>query len=478
MDVSYSAWRQASEESHVVSGESFTFLFDRRYTNRLNRMTRVFFEAYVKATSEVAAEEDRFPSLSEIESRMESGAIYAYKDRLMKSTEFFEEVKISGISYLIPKARKFIDEADVYTDLILDLDEGAVTLPKRCKVSLTPKLEEIEETEPELEPEPEEEGADLVSADRSEAESAKREETIPESEVEIEPPERHEEERRSEEVPETISEAVSEEVAPETLETRTEDTSEVRVEPKLETAPEPEERAEAEVAPEVDNSKAKRGENVSAIVEENPKKPPKRKTPEKEGKKSPVNSKVVLGAIAALIVLSFFAIQFWPSTPTPEPAPPTTFESVQYSAYLSNVSGNTYLNLEVVNPLGLENQVEMEIPADIEKSISVMGGVVNIFYSNKTAILLSSRNNASISVCLTENFDQVPVVFNLTVPPEFESGVLVYEEHQTTRKEEIITLMCNCTENAMKFEQVYNEKSVSGLVGAKERGPENVTEGD
>ncbi|UEC43308.1 MAG: hypothetical protein METHAR1v1_1270001, partial [Methanothrix sp.] len=126
MDVSYSVWREVAAERGVVSGESFSFLFDRRYTNRLNRMSRVFFEAYATATREVAAEEDRFPSLSEIESRMESGAIYAYKDRLMRSTGFFEEVKISGISYLIPKAKSFADETGTYTDLILDLEKGEV----------------------------------------------------------------------------------------------------------------------------------------------------------------------------------------------------------------------------------------------------------------------------------------------------------------------------------------------------------------
>ncbi|HPJ31069.1 MAG TPA: hypothetical protein PLZ42_06720, partial [Methanothrix sp.] len=110
MDVSYSVWREVAADRLELAGDSFTFLFDRRYSNRLNRMSRVFFEAYAKATSEVSAEEDRFPSLSEIESRMESGAIYAYKDRLMRSTGFFEEVKISGISYLIPRARRFVDE--------------------------------------------------------------------------------------------------------------------------------------------------------------------------------------------------------------------------------------------------------------------------------------------------------------------------------------------------------------------------------
>jgi hypothetical protein len=137
MDVSFSAWRHSREESLQLKGDSFSFLFDRRYTNRLNRMSRVFFEAYVAATKELAAQEDRFPSLSEIDARMESGAVYAFKDRLMKNTEFFEEVKISGVSYLVPRALKFVDASGTYTDLILNFEEGSVALPTRRKTPLS-----------------------------------------------------------------------------------------------------------------------------------------------------------------------------------------------------------------------------------------------------------------------------------------------------------------------------------------------------
>ena len=139
MDVSFSAWRHSREESLQLKGDSFSFLFDRRYTNRLNRMSRVFFEAYVAATKELAAQEDRFPSLSEIDAKMESGAVYAFKDRLMKNTEFFEEVKISGVSYLVPRALKFVDSTGTYTDLILSFEEGTVVLPTRRKTPLLPE---------------------------------------------------------------------------------------------------------------------------------------------------------------------------------------------------------------------------------------------------------------------------------------------------------------------------------------------------
>jgi len=137
MDVSFSAWQRSRPDSLELTGASFSFLFDRRYTNRLNRMSRVFFEAYVKATLELAAQEDRFPSLSEIDARMESGAVYAFKDRLMKNTEFFEEVKVSGVSYLVPRSSRFIDSTGVYTDLLLNFEEGTVTLPKRRRAAVT-----------------------------------------------------------------------------------------------------------------------------------------------------------------------------------------------------------------------------------------------------------------------------------------------------------------------------------------------------
>src|SRR5512137_108537 len=144
MDVSYSACRQSTQESLALKGDSFSFLFDRRYTNRLNRMSRVFFEAYARATKELAAQEDRFPSLSEIDAKMESGAVYAFKDRLTKNTEFFEEVKISGVSYLVPRARRFVDASGVYTDLMLSFEDGTVVLPTRRK---TPLLAESQDEE-------------------------------------------------------------------------------------------------------------------------------------------------------------------------------------------------------------------------------------------------------------------------------------------------------------------------------------------
>ncbi|MFB3764323.1 MAG: hypothetical protein ACE14P_03635 [Methanotrichaceae archaeon] len=146
MDVSYSAWRQSADEKLMLDGDNFSFLFDRRYTNRLNRMSKVFFEAYARATKELASQEDRFPSLSEIDARMESGSVYAFKDRLIKNTVFFEEVKISWVTYLVPRAKTFIDGSGTYTELAFNFDDGTVMLPTRRKAP-----EHMETTLPEPE---------------------------------------------------------------------------------------------------------------------------------------------------------------------------------------------------------------------------------------------------------------------------------------------------------------------------------------
>ena len=89
-------------------------------------MSRIFFEAYAKATKELSAQEDRFPSLSEIDAKMESGAVYAFKDRLTKNTEFFDEIKISGSHIWCYKAVKFIDASGDVPDLVFDFDRGSV----------------------------------------------------------------------------------------------------------------------------------------------------------------------------------------------------------------------------------------------------------------------------------------------------------------------------------------------------------------
>ncbi len=466
MDVSYSLWRGTAAEKLEVSGESFSFLFDRRYSNRLNRMSRVFFEAYAKATREVSAEEDRFPSLSEIESRMESGAIYAYKDRLMRSTEFFEEVKISGISYLIPRARSFVDGTGTYTDLILDLEGGEVALPRREKPSIV-AISGDADVEEELEGE----DADLTEADEMPP-SGEAEQEIPEEKAGGAP----------------TGEDLAEPQAPPAEEPMVGGAVDIRDEemPPAEEPEAPEEAAPVgakEPEPKVEGEEVAGPERGPEAVEREALSS-KHPHPEPKagggfggwgrGHRGPL---LALAALALVMVLGAFYLWSPPAPEEPEtPAPPSDF--VSYSAYLTNSTENSYLNLDVTNPKGLDSRVELVLPPDVDKSISATGGVVTISYTNNTVIRLISSNNASISVALTDEYVLVPVTFNLGIPEGYESSVLVYDkDYKVSRTNSTITLLCNCTDDHLEFDQIYNAKRISGGPGPSEGGPENATDG-
>ncbi len=485
MDVSYSVWREVAAEKLEIGGDSFSFLFDRRYSNRLNRMSRVFFEAYARATREVSAEEDRFPSLSEIESRMESGAIYAYKDRLMRATEFFEEVKISGISYLIPKARRFVDETGTYTDLILDLEKGEVVLPRREKPSAISRLEGAET---------EEESADVEELEGEEEDLMLEEVEAPSETVEAaeEPPE-------GAEPGEKIPEEVVEEMSPTEPVAGTSPAEAPKDEGPLEMVPFEagvEKEAPVEEGPKEDalvemkgpNPEMEEGEKGEKVAESEGRQttpreaaPFKPRPPEKNGggfggwDKDHKGPLLALTGLALIIVIAALYI-WWPSSPEEPATPAVPSDFVSYSAYLTNVSGNTYLNLDVTNPKGLESRVELILPPDVDRSISATGGIITIFYTNNTVIQLASSNNASVSVALTDKYVLVPVTFNLAIPQDYESSILVYDkDYKVSRTNSNISLWCNCTDEHLDFDQIYNAKNVSGGPGPKGEGPENAT---
>jgi hypothetical protein len=526
MDVSYSVWREVAAEREVVAGESFSFLFDRRYTNRLNRMSRVFFEAYARATKEVSAEEDRFPSLSEIESRMESGAIYAYKDRLMRSTGFFEEVKISGISYLIPKARSFADETGTYTDLILDLENGAVVLPRRDKPSAGQRSEEAGGEDEEMPPDLEVESGDLSEPEPqpprppSEVEGDGSQEAVP---LPTEPVAPSGEPRDEGAAPEKKAEEApgGEDEPGLRIEANTIGTEAIagvsadRMEEPMATGAPPEELASPQEAVEekkeggefeppgeetfveMEEPEAKAGGEAADMgaresdgkASGQDRKPPAEKVtgpairvPAPSKKPDEVHGgwwrekkALLLAGIAILLIVS--GIYLWsPGTPEPPaiPAPPSDF--VSYSAYLTNASGSTYMNLEITNPKGLESKVELVLPPDVDKSISATGGIVTIYYTNNTIIQLVSSNNASVSVALTDEYVLVPVTFNLAIPEGYESSVLVYDkDYRVSRTNSTIILWSNITADPLEFDQIYNAKRASGGTGTEAAGPENAT---
>ncbi|MBN1235132.1 MAG: hypothetical protein JW999_03680 [Methanotrichaceae archaeon] len=405
MDVSFSAWRHSREASLQLKGDSFSFLFDRRYTNRLNRMSRVFFEAYVVATKELAAQEDRFPSLSEIDAKMESGAVYAFKDRLMKNTEFFEEVKISGVSYLVPRALKFVDVTGTYTDLILNFDEGTVVLPTRRK---TPSLPGNQ-----MQPAEEEE---LMTPQAEEIENKKP--TIAED------TQRQEAEAKPPSYPLQTPEAFEE------------------ISPATETA-----AAAAPIKPE---------EKVVVAAS-----PPARETnkpplPNKEIA-TPLKAVALLGAAILLVIA---AAIFLPG-PTPEPVPVLVEYSalVGYSVYLSNSSNDSYLGLNITNPQGMANDMEMALPRDIDQSISARGGIVTISHGENTLVRMNSSSDASVKIYLQGNWTTIPIGLSFYSPEGYDTSLQVHgKDYFVTRKNETSVLMFNLTGEEVSFEQSYTQK--------------------
>ncbi len=402
MDVSFSAWRHSREESLQLKGDSFSFLFDRRYTNRLNRMSRVFFEAYVVATKELAAQEDRFPSLSEIDAKMESGAVYAFKDRLMKNTEFFEEVKISGVSYLVPRALKFVDVSGTYTDLVLNFEEGIVVLPTRRK---TPSL--------------------------------------PDSPMPIE---EDEQEPKTAHVDEIANNAPAIAIDQD-------------AEAKLPSYPLHTPEAFEEISPATDTVETASPSEPAEKIVVNTREPEKPPLPKKK-MAMPPKTVTLLGAAILLALLAVVSI-YGPSL-VQAPVQPTFL--VSYSAYLSNSSNESYLGLNITNPQGMANDMEMSLPQNIDQSISARGGIVTISHGENTLVRMNSTGDASVKIYLqgnrTTSRAPIPIDISFYTPEGFDTKLQVNgKDYLVTRKNEALVLMFNLTEEGVSFEQSYTRKN-------------------
>ena len=420
MDVSFSAWRHSREESLQLTGDSFSFLFDRRYTNRLNRMSRVFFEAYVVATKELAAQEDRFPSLSEIDAKMESGAVYAFKDRLMKNTEFFEEVKISGVSYLVPRALRFVDVTGTYTDLTLSFEEGTVMLPTRRKTPLPLGARTIPQ-------------ADKVTAKPSDEDDRESSSDVEDSgkldEAEARPPS----------YPGHMAEAFDE---ISTVVMSAEETSASAA------------SSSSSISSSIQSSpvSSPSGEPLEKPAEEHVKRP-SGKPAEKATMASKYSPKVI-GLLVAVALLAIAAGLFISVSPPGEPI------NIGYSAYLDNSSNESYLGLDIVNPHALANDMEMALPANIDKSISARGGIVTISHGDNTLVRMNSSGDASVKIYLQGNWTTIPVGLSFDAPEGFDSSLQVHgQDYYVTRKNETLVLMFNLTGEGVSFEQSYTKKS-------------------
>ncbi|MDH7596459.1 MAG: hypothetical protein QHG98_01760 [Methanothrix sp.] len=417
MDVSFSSWKLANENKGPLplSGDSFSFLFDRRYTNRLNRMSRVFFEAYAKATAELAVSEDRFPSLSEVEAKMESGAVYAFKDRLMKNTQFFDEVKISGVSYLVPRAYHFVDSSGIYTDLIFDFEKGSVTLPSRRKVPLLKDRTEIREPQA--------------------GETAGEEKRAPEREVEPAGMEVPGGKPAAEEIPE------AEEAAP----VGPAEPSEMQAPPRhdvaealyMEEAAEPSERTHPPIPP---VPQATPGEKAGAEEEI-------------AAEKGPGYSRTQIGILLAALLIAAGIGVFFIYSPFLAPA---QIDHVMYAAYISNSTNESILNFDIENSAGIQHEVELILPENIDRSVIARGGTVTVSHYRGTVVRMSSSGDSSIKVYLSDRRDYVPVVLSVSVPEGYDSGIVVHgRSYEVIKKDRELELRLNVTSERVEFDQSY-----------------------
>jgi hypothetical protein len=412
MDVSFSAWQSVREASLSLKGESFSFLFDRRYTNRLNRMSRVFLEAYAKATKELATQEDRFPSLSEIDAKMESGAVYAFKDRLMKNTEFFEEIKISGVSYLVPRAERFVDISGTYTDLSFDFDQGIVVLPARRKTPVPIVSEQSMQGDVPIElsnGEPFEvskEDAGLTPPPPFEPTTAQIQSDEPDTAYPGHP---------SESYTDLF-------IKQHPIEPKPEDTSAISLQ-----APPKEERAELPL--------------------------PEPKTSKPPAKPRDQKKLIIAALISIFILLAISGIFMTILRPT------GSASFINYQAYISNTSNESYLGLDINNPEGISNDILMELPLDIDKSISARGGAVTISHASSTLVKLNSSSDASIKVYLDGNWSSVPVDLSLMMPDGYDSSLEVHgQNYDVKRKDTSLVLSFNLTKDGVRFEQSLTPK--------------------
>jgi hypothetical protein len=417
MDVSYSAWRQSTEESLALKGESFSFLFDRRYTNRLNRMSRVFFEAYVRATKELALQEDRFPSLSEIDAKMESGAVYAFKDRLTKNTEFFDEVKISGVSYLVPRAKRFVDASGTYTDLAFNFDDAAVILPARRKMPApaepvlleTERVDQIDEAERTAE----EKIIEMAMPSPTDALAEKKETDA------------------DRELPAGVLGGV---------------------------LAYPDHASETHVDAAGD-SRTGEDKKVMAETSEYPTKVSapsleiKKPKPAEKEVRAKSNLRIVIAGLISLAVILAAGVYLTGFSSVGSP------KLVKYSSFLSNATQGNYLGVDIENQDGISNEIEMMLPPNIDRSISSQGGIITISHSGYTFIRLNSSSDASVRLFLSSNWTAIPVTLSLEVPKGYDSGLVVHaKDYDVNRKDNKIILRFNCTQDGINFEQSFSPK--------------------
>ena len=138
--------------------------------------------------------------------------------------------------------------------------------------------------------------------------------------------------------------------------------------------------------------------------------------------------------------------------------PPTFL--VKYCANLTNSSNESYLGLNITNPEGMANDMEIALPPNIDQSISARGGVVTISHGDNTLVRMNSTGDASVKIYLQGNWTTIPVGLSFYAPDDFDTNLLVHGLSSTvTSRNETSILMFNLTEEGVSFEQSYTRKN-------------------
>jgi hypothetical protein len=132
---------------------------------------------------------------------------------------------------------------------------------------------------------------------------------------------------------------------------------------------------------------------------------------------------------------------------------------VEYSAYISNSSNESYLGLDITNPQGMANDMEMTLPPNIDQSISARGGIVTISHGTSTMVRMNSSSDASVKIYMQGNWTTIPVTLSFAAPNGYDTSLQVHgKDYFVTRKNESLILTFNLTGEGVRFEQNYLRK--------------------
>jgi len=159
----------------------------------------------------------------------------------------------------------------------------------------------------------------------------------------------------------------------------------------------------------------------------------------------------LLGIVALLAIAIIVLFQIPPPSGSPV--------HVEYSAFISNQTNESYLGLDIINPQNMASDMEMMLPPNIDQSISARGGIVTISHGANTLVRMNSSSDANVKIYLQGNWTTIPVTFSFAAADGYDTSLQVHgKDYFVTRKNETLILMFNLTEEGVRFEQSYIRK--------------------